>query len=92
MPITAQIICDNCRVVETHTNHCYARSIEKNTFSIKPIRLTDGWATENFADSSFEYFCGRACAVEALTRWMNKLYAQTVRSQSHAEMILSRMG
>jgi hypothetical protein len=79
MPIVAQIICDNCQAVEKHTNHCYAISLENNNFSLKPLTLTADWATKGFPDPSLQYFCGRFCAVEALTRWMNKLSDETVR-------------
>ena len=74
MPIVAQIACDNCQVVKKHTNHCYAISFENNSVCLKPLGLPADWATKSFPDSSIQYFCGRFCAVEALTRWMNKLH------------------
>jgi hypothetical protein len=77
MPIVAQILCDNCQAVEKPTNHCYAICLENNSFSLKPLALTADWAIKNFPDSSLQYFCGRFCAVEALTRWMNELYDET---------------
>jgi hypothetical protein len=77
MPIVAQIVCDNCQAVKRVTNHWYAISVEDHSFSLKPLALPSDWATKNFLDSSLQYFCGRFCAVEALTRWMNKLCAET---------------
>jgi hypothetical protein len=77
MPIVAQIVCDNCQAVKRVTNHWYAIAVENNSFSLKPLALPADWETKNFPDSSLQYFCGRFCAVEALTRWMNKLSAQT---------------
>ena len=77
MPIVAQIVCDNCQAVKRVTNHWYAISVENNSFSLKPLTLPADWATKTFPDSSLQYFCGRFCAVEALTRWMNKLCAET---------------
>ncbi len=79
MPIVAEIVCDNCQAVKKHTNHCYAVSLENNSFCFKLLGLTADWATKSFTDSSLQYFCGRFCAVEALTRWMNNLHDETER-------------
>ena len=79
MPLVPHIVCDNCQVVEILTKHCYAVTIESNRFSVKPLALTAGWETKCLPDSSLQYFCGRSCAVEALTRWMNKLYDETLQ-------------
>jgi hypothetical protein len=73
MPIVAHIVCDGCQAVKKDTNHWYAISVENQSFCIKPLALPADWATKNFPDSSFQFYCGRYCAVEALTRWMNKL-------------------
>ena len=77
MPIVAHIVCDGCQAVKKDTNHWYAISVENNSFCIRPLALPADWATKNFPDSSLQYFCGRFCAVEALTRWMNKLSNET---------------
>ena len=76
MPIVAQIVCDNCHAVKKATNHWYVISHENNSFSLKPLALAlpANWATKQFPDSSLQYFCGRFCAVEALTGWMTKLH------------------
>jgi hypothetical protein len=73
MPIVAHIVCDNCQAVKKETNHWYAISLEDNSLCIRPLALPTDWATKNLPDSSLQYFCGRFCAIEALTRWMNKL-------------------
>jgi hypothetical protein len=77
MPIVAHIVCDGCQAVKKDTNHWYAISVENNSLCIKPLALPADWATKNFPDSSVQYFCGRFCAVDALTRWMNKLSDET---------------
>ena len=76
MPIVAQIVCDNCHAVKKATNHWYVISLENDSFCLKPLALAlpANWATKQFPDSSLQYFCGRFCAVEALTAWMTKLY------------------
>jgi len=73
MPIVAHIVCDGCQAVKKETNHWYSVSHENNSLCIKPLSLPADWATKTLPDSSIEYYCGRFCAVEALTRWMNKL-------------------
>jgi len=73
MPIVAHIVCDGCQAVKKETNHWYSITNENNGLCIKPLSLPADWATKNLPDSSIEYYCGRFCAVEALTRWMNKL-------------------
>ena len=87
MPIVAQIVCDNCQAVKRVTNHWYAISVEPNCFSLKPLTEPSDWATKNFPDSSLQYFCGRFCAVEALTRWMNNLSAETERFPMHRKEV-----
>ena len=79
MPIVAQIVCDNCQAVKRVTNHWYAISVENNSFSLKPLTLPADWKTKNLPESSLQYFCGRFCALEALTRWMNDLCTETER-------------
>jgi hypothetical protein len=76
MPIVAQIVCDNCHTVKKATNHWYVISFENNTFCLKPLALAlpADWATKHVPDSSLQYFCGRLCAVEALTGWLTKLH------------------
>ena len=77
MPIVAHIVCDGCQAVKKDTNHWYRSSIENNSFCIRPLDLPADWATKDSPDSYVQYFCGRFCAVEALTRWMNKLSDET---------------
>ena len=77
MPIVAHIVCDGCQAVKKETNHWYAVSHENNSLCIRPLALPSDWAARNLPDSSIEYYCGRFCAVEALTRWMNKLSDET---------------
>jgi hypothetical protein len=79
LPLVAQMVCDNCQMVKKQTNHCYAISLEKNSFCLKPVGLTADWASKSSPDSSVQYFCGRFCVVEALTRWMNNLHDETKR-------------
>ncbi len=76
MPIVAQIVCDNCQAVKRVTNHWYDIWVENNSFSLKP--LAADWS-KNLPDRSHQYFCGRFCALEALTRWMNDLCTETER-------------
>ncbi len=85
MPIVVQIVCDNCHAVKKTTNHWYAISLENNSFCIKALALTADWATKNFPDSSLQYFCGRFCAVEALTGWMTKLYDEPELSATNGK-------
>jgi hypothetical protein len=73
MPIVAHVVCDGCQAVKKDTNHWYASSIENNSFCIRPLDLPADWATKNFPFYSVQYFCGRFCALAALTHWMNKL-------------------
>jgi hypothetical protein len=73
MPIVAHIVCDGCQAVKKETNHWYSISHENNGLCITPLSLAPDWASKTLPDSSIEYYCGRFCAVEALTRWMNKL-------------------
>jgi hypothetical protein len=83
MPLVAQIVCDTCHAVKRATNHWYVISLENNSFCFKPLALAlaADWATKHFSESSLQYFCGRFCAVEALTGWMTKLYKdETERS------------
>jgi hypothetical protein len=77
MPIVAHIVCDGCQAVKKETNHWYSVSRENNSLCIKPLSLPPDWATKTLPDLSIEYYCGRFCAVEALTRWMNKLSDET---------------
>lgn len=76
MPIVAHIVCDGCQAVKKDTNHWYAVSLESKNLTIKPLQLPPDWATKNFPDSSVQYYCGRFCALEALTKWMNRLSDQ----------------
>ena len=71
MPIVAHVVCDGCQAVKKDTNHWYASSIENNNFCIRPLDLPADVAIQNY--SSAQYFCGRFCALAALTQWMNKL-------------------
>ena len=73
MPIVAHIVCDGCQSVKKDANHWYASSIENNSFCIRPLDLPADGAIQNFTYSSAQYFCGRFCALAALTQWMNRL-------------------
>jgi hypothetical protein len=88
MPIVTQIVCDSCHAVKKATNHWYVISLEKNNFCLKPlaVALAEDWATQHCSDSSLQYFCGRFCAVDALTGWMTILYQhETELSPPHGE-------
>jgi hypothetical protein len=88
MPLVAQIVCDSCHAVKKATNHWYVISLENNSFCLKPLAFAFAadWATKHCSDSSLQYFCGRFCAVDALTGWMTKLYQdETGLSPTHGE-------
>ena len=90
MPIVAHIVCDGCQAVKKETNHWYSVSHENNSLCIKPLSLPADWATKTLPDSSIEYYCGRFCAVEALTRWMNKLSDETALFPIGRDAAISR--
>ena len=86
MPIVVQMICDTCHAVKMSTNHWYVVSLENNNFCIEPLALAADWATKPFSESCLQYFCGRSCAVEALTRWMTKLSKEETKlSPAHVK-------
>jgi hypothetical protein len=90
MPIVAHIVCDGCQAVKKETNHWYSVSHENNSLCIKPLSLPADWATKTLPDSSIEYYCGRFCAVEALTRWMNKLSDESALFPIGRDVAISR--
>jgi hypothetical protein len=87
MPLVAQIVCDTCHAVKKPTNHWYVISRENNSFCVKPLALVlpADCQTTTVPSSSLQYFCGRFCAVAALTEWMTKLYDESELSPTHGK-------
>jgi len=73
MPIVVHIVCDVCQAVKKDTNHWYTIAMEDQKVCIRPLELPPDWATTNLSVPSAQYFCGRFCAIEAITKWMNRL-------------------
>ncbi len=76
MPIVSHIVCDGCQNIKKETNHWYTIQRENKRHCIEPLALPADWAIKTLHDSAIEYFCGRSCALEALTKWMESLSRQ----------------
>ena len=70
MPIIPQILCDGCHAVKKETNHWYTLTTDKHGVCVRPLQLPSEWSATDPAQS-FQFFCGRFCLLEALTKWMD---------------------
>lgn len=73
MPIVTQILCDGCRVVKKETNHWYTLTATEQGVCIHPLKLAAAGDPSQGVVRSQQYFCGRACTLEALSKWMDTL-------------------
>jgi hypothetical protein len=73
MPIVAQIVCDVCQAVKKDTNHWYTLAMEDQLVCMRPLELPPDGVTNNLSVTSAQYVCGRFCAIEAITKWMDSL-------------------
>jgi hypothetical protein len=71
MPIVTQIVCDGCQSVKKDTNHWYMLSIDQQTATMSPLRNPSEGQPGPDRGVYRQFFCGRYCAVEAITRWMD---------------------
>lgn len=72
MPIITQIVCDRCQAVKRQVNHWYALTTSEEEATLQPLDCADPEMVPGFEK---QYLCGRLCAVEALTQWMDQLHA-----------------
>lgn len=83
MPIVAQIVCDGCGTVKKETNHWYTLCTDGRGACLRPLEVARDWETQKSARSSIQYFCGRFCALEAISKWMGtgteSIWTQAVR-------------
>jgi predicted Fe-S protein YdhL (DUF1289 family) len=73
MPIVTQIVCDGCQTVKKEANHWYMLTIDQQTAALSPLRTTSEGQHHHERGTHRQFFCGRFCAVEAITRWMDHL-------------------
>jgi hypothetical protein len=73
MPIITQTLCDGCQTVKKETNHWYTLVVEvaAHQVCLRPMSHTPP-LTELGPSSNVLYFCGRHCAIEAITQWMDQ--------------------
>jgi hypothetical protein len=72
MPIITQIVCDRCQAVKRKANHWYALTTNEEEATLQPLDCADWETVPGFEQ---QYLCGRSCAVEALTQWMDQLHS-----------------
>jgi hypothetical protein len=64
--------------------------LENNSFCLKPLALPSDWAMKTLQDSALEYFCGRSCDLEAVTKWMGSLSKQRSGSAKKQQELTDR--
>ena len=72
MPIITQIVCDRCQAVKRKVNHWYALTTSEEEATLQPLEYAD---SETVPGCETQYLCGRFCAIEALTQWMENLHS-----------------
>lgn len=73
MPIITQMLCDGCQAVKKETNHWYTLVVDEHpTVCLRPMAHTPPSLLQPGA-SQVLYFCGRYCAIEGITHWMDTL-------------------
>ena len=73
MPIITQMLCDGCKAVKKETNHWYTLVVDEHQVAcLRPMSHTPPSLLQLGA-SHVSYFCGRHCAIEGITQWMDKL-------------------
>jgi hypothetical protein len=75
MPIITQIVCDRCQAVKRKVNHWYALTTSEEQATLQPLDCTLQSDSETVPGVEKQYLCGRFCAVEALTHWMDQLHS-----------------
>jgi hypothetical protein len=87
MPLTTQILCDGCQTAKKDSNHWYALTVRRQGIEVTPLMLRPDGRPHAERDGLQQYFCGRYCLHNALTKWMDDLLVQaaslrpTFRSQ-----------
>jgi hypothetical protein len=70
VPITTQILCDGCQEKQKETNHWYTLTIRQQTAEVARLTIIDGQPNAE-RDGLQQYYCGRYCLFEAMTKWMD---------------------
>ncbi len=72
MPIITQIICDGCHAVKKEVNHWYALTTTEQGAYLQPLEVALQSHPDRSAAAEPQYLCGRLCAIEALSNWMDR--------------------
>jgi hypothetical protein len=86
MPIVTQVLCDGCHAVKRETNHWYSLTVHEDGVTIGPLKMTPEGQPCIGRGTVQQYFCGRYCVLEALTRWMDLLSQIAVASGDHGTL------
>jgi hypothetical protein len=65
------VLCDGCQAVKKETNHWYCLTVHEDGVTIGPLKMTLEGQPCVDRGTVQQYFCGRYCVLEALTRWMD---------------------
>ncbi|HJU05720.1 MAG TPA: hypothetical protein VJ692_11270 [Nitrospiraceae bacterium] len=76
MPIIMQIVCDRCQAVKREVNHWYALTASEHNATIQPLDLALAGGSKIASGHEIQYLCGRLCAVEAMTDWMDRRHCR----------------
>ncbi len=76
MPIIMQIVCDRCQAVKREVNHWYALTASMHNATLQPLDVALQGTSETAPGHEVQYLCGRLCAVEAMTDWMDRRHCQ----------------
>jgi hypothetical protein len=76
MPLRTQILCDGCQAPKKESNHWYALTVRRQSIEVTPLVLRPDGRPHAERDGLQQYFCGRYCLLNALTKWMDELVLQ----------------
>lgn len=73
MPRITQILCDGCQATKKEANHWYTLTPSEQNAEIAPLELKPDGRPYSERDGLQQYFCGRSCLLQAITKWMDGL-------------------
>jgi hypothetical protein len=88
MPLTMQILCEGCQAKKNDTNHWYTLTIRQQIAEVAPLTLKPDGRPYAERDGLQQYYCGRYCLLEAMTKWMDALTTQPSGIQPSSDPVL----
>ena len=89
MPVRTQIFCDGCKAKKQDTNQWYTLTIQQQSAEVAPFTVLPIEQRDAEEGTVRQYYCGRYCLYEALSKWMDELTKQPCETSASSNAFQS---